>query len=121
MYEVISLLSIIIRQYYLPNPYIFYFESSLYADIFNIFIGGAILHMFSFFLTSSIYEKGKNATWVGCILYCINYTFNTVLIIFLCYNFIKLNLSYIILISFVVNFIIWIAFKNLKKRIHSIM
>ncbi len=57
MYKTVSILSALIRQFCLPNPYEIYFNSSAYADIFNIIIGGAILHLFSFFLTSSIYEN----------------------------------------------------------------
>ena len=43
MYKTVSILSALIRQFYLPNPYEIYFNSSAYADIFNIIIGGAIL------------------------------------------------------------------------------
>ena len=114
MYKVFNILSIFIRQFCLSNPYAMYFESSVYADIFNIIIGGTILHIFSFFLTSSIYEK-------GCALYCINYIFNTTLISFLCYNFNKLNLIYIILISLIVNLAIWTVITNLKNRLYSII
>lgn len=56
-----------------------------------------------------------------CALYCINYIFNTALISFLCYNFNKLNLTYIISISFIVNLIIWIIIGILKKRVYSII
>ena len=51
----------------------------------------------------------------------INYIFNTALISFLCYNFNKLNLTYIISISFIVNLIIWIIIGILKKRVYSII
>ena len=39
MYKVFNILSVFIRQFCLSNPYAMYFESSLYADIFNIIIG----------------------------------------------------------------------------------
>ena len=58
MYKLFNVLSAFIKQFCLPNPYVIYFESSAYADIFNIIVGGYILHLLSFFLTSSIYEKG---------------------------------------------------------------
>ena len=121
MYKVFNLLSVFIRQFCLSNPYAMYFETSAYADLFNIIIGGTILHLLSFFLTSSIYEKEKHPSWLGCTLYCINYIFNTALISFLCYNFNKLNLTYIISISFIVNLIIWILIGILKKRVYSII
>lgn len=121
MYKVFNILSVFIRQFCLSNPYAMYFESSLYADIFNIIIGGTILHMLSFFLTSSIYEKGRHPSWLGCALYCINYIFNTTLISFLFYNFNKLNLIYIISISLIVNLTIWIVITNLKRRVYSII
>ncbi len=121
MYKIFNILSVLIRQFCLPNPYIMYFESSVYADIFNIIIGGTILHMLSFFLTSSIYEKGRHPSWIGSLLYCINYIINTILISFLCYNFNKFNLNYIILISFIINLIIWIVITRLKRRVYSII
>ena len=121
MYKVFNLLSVFIRQFCLSNPYAMYFETSVHADIFNIIIGGTILHLLSFFLTSSIYEKEKHPSWLGCALYCKNYIFNTALISFLCYNFNKLNLTYIISISFIVNLIIWIIIGMLKKRVYSII
>ena len=116
MYKVFNILSIFIRQFCLSNPYAMHFESSVYADIFNIIIGGTILHMLSFFLTSSIYEKERHPSWIGCALYCINYIFNTTLISFLCYNF-----KNIISISFIVNLTIWIVITNLKRRVYSII
>lgn len=117
MYKIFNILSMLIRQFYLPNPYVKYFESSLYADAFNIIIGGNILHMLSFFLTSSIYKKGRHPSWIGCSLYCINYIINTALISFLCYNFNKFNLNYIILIAFIINLTIWLVIIKLKKYV----
>ena len=56
-----------------------------------------------------------------CNKHIYNYIFNTALISFLCYNFNKLNLTYIISISFIVNLIIWILIGILKKRVYSII
>ena len=69
MYKIFNALSAFIRQFCLPNPFAIYFETSAYADVFNILVGGAILHLFSFFLTSSVYEKGKHPRWIGSALY----------------------------------------------------
>ena len=76
MYKIFNTLSAFIRQFCLPNPYEIYFESSAYADVFNIIVGGAILHLFSFFLTSSVYEKGRHQSWIGSALYCSFIAFN---------------------------------------------
>ena len=47
MYSIISLISAWIRQFYLPNPFATILNPS-YADIFNILVGGAILHFLSY-------------------------------------------------------------------------
>lgn len=44
MYKIFNILSAFIRQFCLPNPYAIYFETTVYADVFNILVGGAILH-----------------------------------------------------------------------------
>ena len=43
MYKIIHLISGLIRQFVLPNPYINIIGNETYADLFNIFIGGTIL------------------------------------------------------------------------------
>lgn len=43
MYKFIRLISALIRQFVLPNPYINIIGSEVYADLFNIFIGGTYL------------------------------------------------------------------------------
>ena len=94
-----------------------YFETSAYADVFNILVGGVILHVFSFFLTSSVYEKGKHPSWIGSALYCISYIFNTFLIQYLCNNFSTLEIQYIILSTFAINIITYILIKKIKEKI----
>jgi len=116
MYKIFNILSTFIRQFCLQNPYEIYFESSVYADVFNIFVGGAILHLFSFFLTSSVYEKGRHQSWIGSALYCINYIGNTYLIQYLCSNFSNLEIQNIILITFGINIIIYILFIWTKNK-----
>lgn len=71
MYSIIALISAWIRQFYLPNPFANIIDSS-YADLFNIFIGGAILHILAFVLTGCVYDKGS-APSIGSILYLFNY------------------------------------------------
>lgn len=116
MYKIVSIISLFVRQIYLPNPYIRYFNIELYADIFNILFGGAILHIYAYFLTSSIYDKYEHPSWVGSFLYCMNYILNTYLMNVLCYKNPKLDLLNIILVAFVINFIIWIINKFIKNK-----
>ena len=71
MYEIIALISAWIRQFYLPNPFINIIDPS-YADLFNIIIGGVILHLLARFVTGCIYEKGSFPA-LGSFLYLINY------------------------------------------------
>ena len=117
MYKIISIISLLIRQFYLPNPYIGYFDIELYADIFNILVGGTILHIYAYSLTSSIYDKYRHSSWVGSFLYCINYILNTFLMSVLCYKYPNLGLSEIILIAFVINLIIMMINKFTKCKI----
>ena len=117
MYKIFNILSGFIRQFCLPNPYEMYFHSSVYADVFNIIVGGSILNLFSFFLTSSIYEKGRHRYWIGSALYCINYVGNTYLIQYLCSNFSYLEIQKIILIAFGINVSFYIVFIWIKNRI----
>ena len=42
MYKFISILSAFIRQFLLPNPYVNIIGNEIYADLFNIIIGGTI-------------------------------------------------------------------------------
>ena len=64
MYKFIASISTIIRQFYLDNPFrgyfkndYLYFNSEIIADIFNFFVGESLLHLSSFILASSLYEK----------------------------------------------------------------
>lgn len=117
MYKIFNTLSAVIRQFCLQNPYEMYFESSAYADVFNIIVGGTILHLFSFFLTSSIYEKGRQRSWIGSALYCINYIGNTYLIQYLCSNLSHLEIQKIIFIAFGINVSFYIVFRWIKNCI----
>ena len=72
MYGIVALVSALIRQFLLPNPFGNLFTNQAYADLFNIIIGGAILHILAFILTGCIYDKGSAPT-VGSLLYLFNY------------------------------------------------
>lgn len=116
MYKIISIISFFIRQFYLPNPYANFFEIEVYADIFNIMVGGTILHIYSYFLTSSIYDKDKHSSWVGSFWYCVNYILNTCLINTISYKYPNLDILNMILVTFILNFIIWIIIKFIRNR-----
>ena len=107
-YSITSFISLIIRQFFLPNPYINYFLDKNVADLFNLIIGGAILHFLSFGITSIYYSKGDAPT-LGSISYLFWYMINTG-IITLIGNLIdnvyllifSLTIIYLIIISIVI-------------------
>ncbi len=79
MYSIISLISAWVRQFYLPNPFATIISSS-YADLFNILVGGAILHLLSYGITSIYYERGSMPS-IGSISYLFWYIVNTFIFI----------------------------------------
>ena len=48
MYGFIHLISAFVRQFLLPNPYVNIIGTEACADLFNIIIGGTIIHIFAF-------------------------------------------------------------------------
>lgn len=85
MYKFIYLISELIRQFVLPNPYINIIDSEVYADLFNIFIGGTILHFCTYILTGCGYTKGVNDPSSESFGYLISYCYVTALITILGY------------------------------------
>lgn len=77
MYGIISLIGMLLRQFYLPNPFTNLFPNQGYADIFNLFFGGVIIWFLAYFLTGRIYQKGE-APFIGSILYTFNYALITI-------------------------------------------
>lgn len=89
MYNIIHVISALVRQFLLPNPFSNLFPNQVYADIFNIFIGGLVLHVLAYVMTGTVYEK-KSAPGFGSLLYMINYCLITgliVLVTWLIHNF----------------------------------
>ena len=76
MYGIVSIIGSILRQVYLPNPFVNIFTSQGIADLFNLVIGGAIICGLSYFLTGCVYERGE-APSVGSFLYTFNYALIT--------------------------------------------
>ena len=98
MYKFIHLISAIIRQFVLPNPYINIIGSEVYADLFNIFIGGTILHFCAYILTGCGYTKGVNDPASGSFGYLISYCYVTALITILGYFISNITVFIIIFI-----------------------
>ena len=103
MYKIIHLTSAVVRRYVLPNPYINIIGNEVYADLFNIFIGGTILHFLAFFLTGCGYTRGVNDAAAGSTGYLVSYCYLTALITMLGYPI--SNVTFFI-ISFIVLYVI---------------
>lgn len=80
MYKIVHLISALIRQFLLPNPYIHFFSNEVYAELFNMFIGGIILWKLSYWLTGAGYKKGIDDSASGSFGYLISYIYLTLLI-----------------------------------------
>lgn len=98
MYKFIHLISALIRQFVLPNPYINVIGSEVHADLFNIFIGGTILHFCAYILTGCAYTKGINDPASGSFGYLISYCYVTALITTLGYFIFNITVFIIIFI-----------------------
>lgn len=99
MYKFIHLISALIRQFVLPNPYINIIGSEVYADLFNIIIDGTILYFCAYILTGCGYTKGVNDPASGSLGYFISYCYVTALITALGY-FIS-NITVFMIVSIV--------------------
>ena len=87
MYRIIHLISAIVRQFCLPNPYASIIRNSGYADLFNILIGGTIIHVLAFILTGCGYSRGIDSPASGSLGYLISYIYLTFVITGLGYIF----------------------------------
>lgn len=76
MYSIVSIIGSILRQVYLPNPFINVFATQGIAELFNLVGGGAIIGFLSYFLTRCIYERGEAPALVS-LLYSFNYALIT--------------------------------------------
>lgn len=103
MYKFIHLISAFIRQFLLPNPYINIIENETYAELFNIFVGGTILHCLSFILTGCGYTKGIDSPATGSVGYLFSYCYLTVVITALGYFISNVTMF---IISFAILYII---------------
>ena len=113
MYGIVSILGNILRQIYLPNPFVNVFATQEIADLFNLVVGGVIICGLSYFLTGCVYERGEEPA-VGSFLY----TFNYVLITFSFYD-ISLIIKNIIassIVYMILYIIVCIFLSNLKNK-----
>ena len=99
MYKFIHFISAFVRQFLLPNPYINIIGNEGYAELFNIIIGGVILHYLSFILTGCGYTKGIDSSTVGSAGYLFSYCYLTIVITALGYFISNVSI-------FIINFII---------------
>lgn len=77
MYGITSLISFVIRQFFLPNPFINMFEN---AEIINLICGGIFIPL-AYLLTGTWYVSRKGLYFVGSIGFLINYILITFLLI----------------------------------------
>lgn len=113
MYGIVSLLGRILRQIYLPNPFINVFDNKGMTDLFHLIIGGTIIGFLSYLLTRCIYKKGA-APAIGSFLYTFNYaliTFSFYGISLLIKNIIIATVIYLILYIIVCVFL-----SNLRSK-----
>ena len=68
MYKLMSVISIFIRQFYLPNPFECFGDMAL---VYN-WIAEPFVHIISFALVGTVYKRGSAPT-IGSILYLITY------------------------------------------------
>ncbi len=100
MYRLIHLISAFVRQFLLPNPFVNIIGNEAYADLFNIIVGGTIIHIFAFILTGCGYQRGVDDPASGSIGYLISYCYITAIITllgFLISNFVIFVIVYLVI------------------------
>ncbi len=116
MYKFVSILSAFIRQFLLLNPYVNIIGNEIYADLFNIIIGGTILHYLSYILTGFGYIKRIDDASSGSIGYLISYCYITALITALGYFIINVKVFIIIFMVLYIISCLVIGFLFNKSR-----
>ena len=69
---IISTISLLVRQFFIPNPFENIFENTDYTEIVNWFFGGIFVPL-AFLLTRTWYVSGVNEKWEGSLGFFINY------------------------------------------------
>lgn len=114
MYYIVAIIGAIIRQYFLPNPYEVFFTSEAWAMLFNMIIGGLILHVLSFTITGTYYNRG-DAPVIGSISYLFWYCINTAIIIFIGTHVANVYLSLVLLLIIYIVIYSSLIFHNNKN------
>lgn len=68
MYKLISVLSLLIRQFCLPNPFECFGDSALLIN----WIAGVVMAPISYLIVGLVYEKGSEPV-IGSVLYLVTY------------------------------------------------
>lgn len=71
MYKIIKIISYLIRQFCLPNPFINMIEPNM-AEVVNWSVGGVFVFL-AYFLTRTWYESEEGYYWLGSLGFLINY------------------------------------------------
>ena len=85
LYKIVYFVSLLVRNFLLPNPYINIIGNETYAELFNMIIGGLILHKLAYWFTGNIYRKRIDDPSVGSFCYLISYVVITLVFSFLGY------------------------------------
>lgn len=72
MYKIISVLSMLIRQFCLPNPFECFGDSAVLIN----WIAGIVIASITYLIVGLVYEKGSDPA-VGSLLYLITYSLLT--------------------------------------------
>lgn len=130
MYKLIRIISVFLRTYIFPNPFVEIIElylantilsssAVMLADIFNFYMGATILHLVCYNLVGVIYEKGE-APAMGSILYVVFMFTNSKLLIWISQGLHKTNLKLLLirfLIMVIIEAIILFCIKYVKKHL----
>lgn len=81
MYRLTSIISFVIRQFLLPNPFTNMFEN---ADMVNLICGGIFVPL-AYILTGTWYRSQKELYWWGSLGFLFNYIILTLLTIGISY------------------------------------
>ncbi len=114
MYRIISLLSFLVRQFVLPNPFINIVEEN-YADLVNLIFGGIIIAV-AYIVTGTWYVSKKEDRWAGSLGFLLNYILLTFITIGVSYFIHNIYLLLVIMV-FVVIALCIIESKLFGKRI----
>ena len=77
---VLSTISYLIRQFFLPNPFKNMFQKAGTAEVVNLIFGGIFIPL-AFLLTRTWYVSGVNEKWEGSLGFFINYCILTGLLL----------------------------------------